>query len=190
MRDTSSAHTDHSFQGQTRSRARVHPLPPALRYVLRIYGGETAELGHMGGFDLSGCINSVRAAGERLACRLGPDEWLLIEPEADTEARAPCHGTGSRAGHAFSLVEVSQRNLAAWKFPAPTRKGAERRHSAGPDGHRLPRWQRHAHGARQGRGGSGPPTAALAYRVECWRPMGPIPGLPGRRRARMLLTQP
>lgn len=172
MRDTSSAHTDHSFQGQTRSRARVHPLPPALRYVLRIYGGETAELGHMGGFDLSGCINSVRAAGERLACRLGPDEWLLIEPEADTEAVLHAMEL-ALAGHAFSLVEVSQRNVAlevsgpdAQKvlnagipldltdtaFPA----GSATRTVLGKAEVVLVR-----------------PTTALAYRVECWRSYGP-----------------
>lgn len=158
--------------GPTSAGIRVEALPSALRFVLRIYGGESAALGSAGGFDLSGGINSVRATGGHLACRLGPDEWLLIAPDADA-GRLLLALEADLAGRTYALVEVSHRNvalevagpharevlnagipldLADGAFPA----GSATRTLLGKAEVVLVR-----------------PSEALAYRVECWRSFGP-----------------
>lgn len=56
-------------------------------------------------------INRCVTAGDRTVARLGPDEWLLTGPEADTEAMAAEIGA-ALAGRFHALIDVSHRNVA------------------------------------------------------------------------------
>jgi sarcosine oxidase subunit gamma len=56
-------------------------------------------------------INRRMSSGERIAMRLGPDEWLLSGPDAET-ARIAQDVEAARAGLRHSLVDVSHRHVA------------------------------------------------------------------------------
>src|SRR5260370_41162947 len=56
-------------------------------------------------------INACKAAGERMSARLGPDEWLLIGPEADNVSLGR-EVAGGLAGSFFSLVDIGHRHVA------------------------------------------------------------------------------
>jgi sarcosine oxidase subunit gamma len=83
------------------------PLPGCSRWSLRMppVGGSAA------GFALGMAINRCTAAGDRLAVRLGPDEWLLCAPLAEAEAIASGVASGL-TGTAHALVDVSHRYAA------------------------------------------------------------------------------
>ena len=89
----------------------LEPLPPLARYILR--GGPpvraAAEAAASMGIPAQACRALVR--GERAALWLGPDEWLLIAPEAQGAELA---GALARALSALphSLVDVSHRQSA------------------------------------------------------------------------------
>lgn len=90
------------------------PLPGCARWSLRMppVGGAAA------GFALGMAINRCTVAGDRLAARLGPDEWLLCASSAEAagiEAALP----SALAGTAHALVDVSHR------YAALTIEGAE-----------------------------------------------------------------
>ncbi|HTL20098.1 MAG TPA: sarcosine oxidase subunit gamma family protein [Steroidobacteraceae bacterium] len=86
----------------------LESLPPVARYVLR--GGDpvraAAEPTAGVGFSAQPCRAMTR--GERATLWLGPDEWLLIVPEAEGPALA---GSLEKAlaGIPHSLVDVSHR---------------------------------------------------------------------------------
>jgi len=86
----------------------LEPLPPAARYVLR--GGDpvraAAEPTAGVGFSVQPCRATTQ--GERATLWLGPDEWLLIAPEAEGPVIA---GSLEKAlaGIPHSLVDVSHR---------------------------------------------------------------------------------
>jgi sarcosine oxidase subunit gamma len=86
----------------------LEPLPPAARYVLR--GGDpvraAAEPTAGVGFSAQPC--RAMTQGERATLWLGPDEWLLIAPEAEGPALAGSLGK-ALAGIPHSLVDVSHR---------------------------------------------------------------------------------
>jgi sarcosine oxidase, subunit gamma len=88
----------------------VQPLPPATRYILR--GGISAREAAASVF--GSAIPSVpcRAshAGTRAALWLGPDEWLLLAPDADSEALGLALNAALR-DVAHSLVDVSHRQV-------------------------------------------------------------------------------
>ena len=74
--------------------------------------GRGAELpASVGGFDLSGPLNSVRGTPARFAARLGPGEWLIVCPEGEGAAAGSAIAD-DLAGRFFSLVEVGHRNAA------------------------------------------------------------------------------
>lgn len=86
-------------------------LPPATRFALRIDADAAAAIGTAAEFDLTGPINSVRGTGDRLAARIGPDEWLLVA--ADGEGLALEAALSAAFGTTFhSLVDISHRNAA------------------------------------------------------------------------------
>ena len=58
------------------------------------------------GFAIDIALNHASKSGERLAARLGPDEWLLVAPDGD----AP--DFGALAGRHHSLVDVGHRYAA------------------------------------------------------------------------------
>jgi len=88
------------------------PLPPASRYILR--GGPpvraAAEKAAGVGIPAEACRAFTQ--DERAALWLGPDEWLLIAPEAQGAVLSGAL-TAALAGLPHSLVDVSHRQSAA-----------------------------------------------------------------------------
>jgi sarcosine oxidase, subunit gamma len=90
---------------------RFEILPPATRYSLR--GGSAVRAAAERAFDVPLEARACRAGvrGGRAALWLGPDEWLLLAPEADAAAVAPALAAAlSPLPH--SLVDVSHRQCA------------------------------------------------------------------------------
>jgi sarcosine oxidase subunit gamma len=90
---------------------RLERLPPATRYILR--GAAAARAAAEAAFGISIPALACRAAsdGERAALWLGPDEWLLLAPEAQAGAVAASLGA-ALAALPHSLVDVSHRQCA------------------------------------------------------------------------------
>jgi len=86
----------------------LEPLPPATRYVLR--GGPDVRAAAEGAFGVGIPSRACRASaqGGRAALWLGPDEWLLIAPDAAAGALASALSS-VLDGRPHSLVEVSHR---------------------------------------------------------------------------------
>ena len=91
--------------------AAIRPLPGAARFALRLREEDSAAISEAAGFRLDQRLNSFATHGERLSLRLGPNEWLLIGPEADSEAIAAEIATA--LGERFhALVDIGHRNVA------------------------------------------------------------------------------
>src|SRR5258708_31485337 len=84
----------------------VTPMGAAARFSLRLAYNQAEKLVKAGGMQLDMPINTCKLAGERMSARLGPDEWLLIGPEADNVSLGREGASGS-AGPFFSLVGIS-----------------------------------------------------------------------------------
>ena len=71
----------------------LQPLPPATRHVLR--GGAAVRTAAEAALGIAIPFVACRAAasGERAALWLGPDEWLLLAPEAQATAVAAALGS-------------------------------------------------------------------------------------------------
>ena len=65
----------------------------------------------MAGFDLALPINGRSSAGDRAALRLGPDEWLLLGPDGDSDVLAG-QVEAALAGAFHALTDVGHRNVA------------------------------------------------------------------------------
>ena len=89
----------------------VANAPPACRWVLRCAAAVPPELASALGCPLPTTINTARDAGERAALMLGPDEWLLLAPEADGVALDMAFAA-VLSGYSHSLVDVAHRQLA------------------------------------------------------------------------------
>ena len=89
----------------------LESLPPAARYVLR--GGDLvrAAAEPAAGVGLSAQPCRAMTQGERATMWLGPDEWLLIAPQAQGPALASSLET-ALAGIPHSLVDVGHRQCA------------------------------------------------------------------------------
>jgi sarcosine oxidase, subunit gamma len=89
----------------------VQPLPPATRYILR--GGPEVRAAAEGAFGVGVPARPcrARAQGGRAALWLGPDEWLLIAPEAAARVVAAAL-SAALDGRPHSLVDVSHRQTA------------------------------------------------------------------------------
>lgn len=96
--------------------AGLVPVTGLARFVLRCDAAVEPLAGSSMGLALPAAINRGASKGERgmpgarVALRLGPDELLLIVPEADGEAVRTALAA-ALAGHPHSLVEVSSRNV-------------------------------------------------------------------------------
>jgi sarcosine oxidase subunit gamma len=91
--------------------ATIRPLARAARFSLRLREVEAAAIGAVAGFRVDQRLNSFAADSERLSLRLGPDEWLLIAPEADSEAIAA--EIAAAFGERFhALVDIGHRHAA------------------------------------------------------------------------------
>jgi len=87
----------------------ITPLPPATRFALRMRPETATEIGSVAGFQLDLPINRA-SLGPRLAARLGPNEWLLIAEDGETEAIEA--EIASALGERFhALVDISHRNV-------------------------------------------------------------------------------
>jgi sarcosine oxidase subunit gamma len=91
--------------------ATIRPLPGAARFSLRLRDEDAAAIASVADFRVDQTLNSFAATGDRLSLRLGPNEWLLIGPEADSEGIAG--EIAAALGERFhSLVDVGHRNVA------------------------------------------------------------------------------
>ena len=79
---------------------------PAARYV---YRGAADLVSGAFGVDLPVTPMRASCSGERAALWLGPDEWLLLAPDAEADILATSLAAAV-AGRPASLVDVSHRN--------------------------------------------------------------------------------
>jgi sarcosine oxidase subunit gamma len=89
----------------------IRLLAPRARFTLRIEPPLLTRAKGTAGFMLALPINCCRAAGGRMAMRLGPDEWQLSGPQSETVHIARELGV-SLAGLHHALVDVSHGRVA------------------------------------------------------------------------------
>jgi sarcosine oxidase subunit gamma len=92
------------------SHVTISDVQASTSFVLRIAPAMAQNVREVAGFDLTGAINTANSAGEKIAARLGPDEWLLMAPLAEGEGLAQEIGA-KLEGQFHSLVDVSHRNV-------------------------------------------------------------------------------
>jgi sarcosine oxidase subunit gamma len=84
---------------------------PRVRFSLRLDPSLLPAAKQVAGFTLDMPINRRMSSGERVAMRLGPDEWLLSGSEGEA-ARIARDVEAALAGLHHSLVDVSHRHVA------------------------------------------------------------------------------
>jgi len=89
----------------------VRPAQPAARFSLRLDPPLALSLAAIAGFRIDLPINRCAASGERIAARLGPDEWLLLGPEQDQGSIAG-EIEAALTGRFYSLVSIGHRDTA------------------------------------------------------------------------------
>ena len=95
----------------TSAAVRIRPLEAEARYTLRLRERDLAANAKAGGLRLDMPINTFVREGDRLAARLGPDEWLLIAPEAAARELMDAIARDLGSTH-HALVDVSHRQCA------------------------------------------------------------------------------
>jgi sarcosine oxidase subunit gamma len=85
----------------------IRLLPPRARFTLRVAPALLPGGGEVAGLALDAPINRCWTAAQRMALRLGPDEWLLWAPELEAAGIA-AGVAGALAGRHYSLVDLSQ----------------------------------------------------------------------------------
>lgn len=90
--------------------ALLQPLPPAARFILRGRPPAIAAAASAFGAALPQQACRATVAGDRAALWLGPDEWLLLTPEADSAALAGALEQ-AMAGKPHALADVSHRQV-------------------------------------------------------------------------------
>jgi sarcosine oxidase, subunit gamma len=93
------------------ARVTIRALQAEARWSLRIHERDAARLKTVAGFQLDLPINRFHAHDGRMATRIGPDEWLLLAPEADAEIITVELSAALKDQH-HALVDVSHRNVA------------------------------------------------------------------------------
>ncbi len=89
----------------------VRLAAPRARFVLRVDASVLPAGGPVGGFGLQMGINHRVAAGQRVAMRLGPDEWQLSGPEPEGGVIAAAV-EAALAGQRYALVDVGHSRVA------------------------------------------------------------------------------
>jgi sarcosine oxidase, subunit gamma len=89
----------------------LRPLQAEARWSLRLPERAAEGVSAVAGFQLDQPINRFRTRHGRTAARLGPDEWLLLAPEADAEMVAT-ELTASLKSQHHALIDISHRNAA------------------------------------------------------------------------------
>jgi sarcosine oxidase, subunit gamma len=91
----------------------IRPLLAEARWSLRIPEPAVVKWPVLAGFQLQRPINRFASDDNRSAARLGPDEWLLTAPEADSEMiAAEIAAALAATGQHHALVDISHRNIA------------------------------------------------------------------------------
>lgn len=106
----------------------VRQLPAASRFALRIREADAVAAEVAAGFRLDQAINRFAADGGHLSARLGPDEWLLVGPEAEADAMER-EVAAALGGRFHALVDIGHRNAA---FAVSGRLAAETINSGCP----------------------------------------------------------
>lgn len=88
----------------------VAVLDPVARFNLRIAPGDLDRAAQVFGVGLPARIGQGAVQGERAAWCLGPDEWLLHAPEAQTD-RIVADFDAARAETPHSLTVLSDREI-------------------------------------------------------------------------------
>jgi sarcosine oxidase subunit gamma len=101
---------DRASEG-ARDRVAIRLLAPRARFSLRLDPSLLQTAKQVAGFTLDMPINRRMSSGERVAMRLGPDEWLLSSAEGEA-ARIGRDVGAALAGLHHSLVDVSHRHVA------------------------------------------------------------------------------
>jgi len=86
-------------------------LPPVARFIVRGDGAAMAALGFAFGVDFPREACRAATKGPRAALWLGPDEWLLLAPDGESETLARTLTEALRAEPA-SIVDISDRQVA------------------------------------------------------------------------------
>ena len=149
--------------------------PPQARFSLRLAAERRPRASATAaGFRARHGRSTARAAdGRAVAARLGPNEWLLIGPEADADVIAG-EIAAALGGRFHALVDIGHRNVAHRGRRPRARPTCSTRLPARPRRRRLPDRHRHPHAARQGRDRApAPRRRARPISVECWRSFAP-----------------
>lgn len=86
----------------------IRLAPASARFSLRLRAAALPRA--VAGVRLDQGINRLACEGERASLRLGPDEWVIIGPEADLEL-IQGEVEEALAGMPHSLVDVSHRDV-------------------------------------------------------------------------------
>lgn len=95
----------------TAAAVSMAPLPPAARFILRARPAGQVAAAPALGLTLPAVPCRASTAGARAALWMGPDEWLILVPEADAAA-LPGAVAAALGAEPHSLVEVSHRQAA------------------------------------------------------------------------------
>ena len=89
----------------------INALQAEARWSLRVPERDVGKVPTVAGFQLDQPLNRFQSHEGRTATRLGPDEWLLLAPEADAEMVA-LELMAALQQQQHALVDVSHRNIA------------------------------------------------------------------------------
>lgn len=88
----------------------VEALAPTARFSLRARSAHVVPLGEALGVALPTRIGGRASAGAREVLCLGPDEWLILAPEAEAKEIAACLASLYDTAP-YALAEISDREL-------------------------------------------------------------------------------
>jgi sarcosine oxidase subunit gamma len=89
----------------------IAAVAPCNRYSLRVRPGLLSQAAAFGRLALEMPLNTCAVEGDRIAARLGPDEWMLFDDES-ADASAVRNLENALVGKPFSLVDIGHRHLA------------------------------------------------------------------------------
>lgn len=89
----------------------IAPVAPCARWSLRLPPAAAGRLREVAGFRIAMEINRSTCNDDKLAARLGPDEWLLCAP-LDAAAELERSVTAALGAEPHALVDVGHRYAA------------------------------------------------------------------------------
>src|SRR6266404_1960637 len=157
---------------QTDAAISVAPLDAAARFVLRMRPETALGLRSVARFALDTPMNTCVVNDVRTSARLGPDEWFLLDPEAQSKT-LESELEADLSGRLASLVDISHRNVGIAVVGTYAREvinggcPLDLHDSAFPPGSATRTLLGKAEIVLLR------PTEKHAYRVECWRSFAP-----------------